>query len=82
MTAGDYVDNSCHSIASVQRATSPFHNLYMVYVVRVYAAQVILAAVVTVQALAVNHYQDIVVAQTVQSHLAAHITCIEIKSCT
>ena len=62
MTAGDDIDDTCHGVTAVKCAAGPLDNLDVVYVVRVNAPQVILAAVVTVQALAVNHYKDIVVA--------------------
>ena len=81
MTAGDYVHHSGYCITPVKGAACTFHNLYVVNVVRVNASQVILSAVVSVQTLAVNHYQDIVVAQSVQGHLASHVTCIEVESC-
>ena len=54
----------------------------MVNVVRVYTAKIILSSVVTVKTLAVNHYQDVVVSQSVQGHLTAHITGVEVKSGT
>ena len=80
MTAGYDVYYAGHGIAAVKCAACSLYNLNMVYVVRVYAAQIILAAVVTVQTLAVNHYQNVVVAQSVKGHLAAHVAGIEIKT--
>ena len=80
MTAGYDVDYAGHGVAAVKCTACSLYNLYVVYVVRVNPAQVILAAVVTVKAFAVNHYQNVVVAQSVQGHLAAHVAGIEIKS--
>ena len=75
----DDIDDTGHRVTSIQRTLSTLHNLNLLDVVRVNQTQVVLTAHVTVNALAVNEYQDIRVTQAVQLHLAAHIAFVEGK---
>ena len=75
----DDIDDACHSIAAIQGTLRTFHYLDALYVLRVYQPQVVLASHVAMNALAVYEYQDIAVAQSVQLHLAAHVSLVEGK---
>ena len=66
---GDDVDDAGHRIAAVEGALGTLHDFYLLDVVGVDEREVILAAHIAMNALAVDEHQDITVAQTVQLHL-------------
>ena len=76
----DDIDDAGHRITSVQRTLRALHDLNLLDVVRVNQPQVVLTTHITVDALAVDEYQNIRVAQTVQLHLTAHIAFVEGKT--
>ena len=73
----DDVHHTCDGITSVECRGSSFHNLNLLDVVRVDESEVILPAIVTMDAFAVDENEDVVVAQTVHLHLTAHVTFVE-----
>ena len=79
MLLGDDVDDAGHRIAAVEGTLGALHDLYLCDVVGVDEREVVLAAHIAVNALAIDKYQDIVVAQTVQLHLGTHIALVEGK---
>ena len=79
MFLGNDVDDACHCVRTIKCTLRTLHDFYLLDVVRVYQAQVVLTTYVTVDALAVNQYQDVAVAKTVQLHLTAHVALVERK---
>ena len=75
------VDDTRHRIAAIQGTLCAFHYLDALYVMRVNQSEIVLAANVAMNALAVNENQNIVIAQPVQLHLASHIAFVEGKGC-
>ncbi len=73
MFLGDDVDDSGYRIRAIEGARRTLHDFYLVDVVRIDERQVVLAAHVAMDALAVNQDQDIAVAQATQLHLRAHV---------
>ena len=76
---GDDVDHTGNGITSIECRRGSLHNLNPLDVVRVDESEVILATIVTMNALAVDEDEDVVVAQTVHLHLTAHIALVEGK---
>ena len=74
---GDDIDNTGYGIAAIERTLGTLHYLNLLDVLRVDKSKVVLTAHVAVDALAVDEYQDIVVAQSVQLHLTAHVALAE-----
>ena len=79
MPAGDDVDHSCHGVTAIECRLRPTDNLDVVYVMRIYQAQVVLAPHVAVNTLAVDKDEDIRIAQSAHLHLAAHVAFVEGK---
>jgi len=77
--ARDDVDDACDGIASVQCRGGSLHNFYAFDACRVDETEVVLAAVVAVDALAVDEDEDVRVAQAVHLHLRAHVVLVECK---
>ena len=81
MLLGNDVDDAGHRVATVERTLRPLHNLNLLNVLRVNQAEVVLAAHVAMNALAVDEYQYVVVAQAVELHLTAHVALAEGERC-
>ena len=74
---GDDIDDSGDGIAAVERRGGAFHNLDALYVGGIQLVEVVLSADVPVHAFAVYHDEDIVVVQSVELDVAAHIAVME-----
>ena len=79
MFLGDDVDNACHRIAAIECALGSFDDFYLLDVMRINKSKIVLTTHITMNAFAVDKNQDVVVAQTVQLHLRAHVTLVEGK---
>ena len=77
MLLGDDVDDASHRIAAVEGTLGALHDFDLLDVVGVDEREVVLAPYITMNALAVDKHQDIVVAQTVQLHLGSHVALVE-----
>ena len=77
MLACDDVYHARYGVRTVQRRRGTLHYLYLLDIVRVNQLQVILAAHIAMQALAIHQHKDIVVSQSVQLHLRTHIPLVE-----
>ena len=75
----DDVHHACHGVAAVERRLRALHDFDALDVLRVNQPEVVLAAHVAVDALAVDEDEDIAVAQSAQLHLAAHVALAEGK---
>ena len=69
MLLRDDVDHARDGIRAVEGRRSSLHNLNLLDVVRVDEREVVVAAIVAVQAFAIDQYEDIGVAQAVHLHL-------------
>ncbi len=79
MLLGDDVYHTGDGIRAIERTRRTLHDFDFLDVLRVDERQLVLAAHITVDALAVNKDEDVGVSQTVELHLRAHIVLIESK---
>ena len=75
--ARDDVDHAGDGVAAVEGGGSALDNLDLFDVARIDQRQVVFAAHVAVDALAVDQDQDIAVAQAVELHMGAHVVFVE-----
>ena len=78
--AGDDVDDAGYGIRAVERRRGPLHYLDALDVVRVDEREVVLAAVVAMQAPAVNEYEHVGVAQSVHLQVRPHVVLAEVEA--
>ena len=74
------VDHSGNGVTAVERRTCTLHDFDTVNVLRIYQSQVVFTTVVAVNALSVNEYQDVAVAQSVHLNVATHVVLAKIDA--
>ena len=77
MLLRDDIDNTRYSIRAVKSTRRTLHDLDLLDVLGIDEREVVLTTHITMNALAVDQYQDIVVAKAVELHLGAHVILAE-----
>ena len=70
---GDDVDHASDGVAPVERGGGAADNLHALDVVRIDQREVVLPAHIAVDALAIDEHEDVVVAEAIHLHMAAHV---------
>ena len=63
------IHHASNRIRAIERTRSTFHDFYLLNVLGIDKSQVVLSTYIAMNTLAINQYQDIVVAQAIQLHL-------------
>ena len=81
MFLSNNIDDTRHRIAAIERTLCSLYYFYLLNVVRINQSKVVLATHITMNAFAVDKYQDITIAKTIKLHLRTHIALSKSKRC-